>query len=317
MRAFTSFLTVPSLTLGLALALGSGCKDDSSSGETGGGSGDEAPADLPAGSTAIVVIMNPVVNDGHEAGIPSVLTETRDAIDVDAEPGGEGQTDVTGLTVVEAEPGATVLRFGPADDDERAELPVSVVATGDVIDAPVAWDGVEAEAFDGTPIRYPVGDGSGAIFLDPDTPLSQIEDELAVDDAVVVLRSGTYVGDLLISGRGVLLFGEGFSEAAVTIDGSIQANGEAVRLRGLWVTGGVAAAGNNFGMSFTVVEGQSQITGNGGAFVRNVFCGGATVPSSSATLLDNYGLAPLQDIPPERCERETDEGADTTAGSSG
>jgi hypothetical protein len=294
----------------LLLTASGGCKDDQppDTGETGG---DDAPADLPAGSTAIVVVLNPIVNDGHQTGIPAVLTETRDDVHVDAEPGGEGSTDVTGLTVVEAEPGATVLRFGPEDDD-RAELGLTVIAEGDVYDAPVAWDGVTAEAFDGTPIRYPVGDTSGAIFLEPDTPLAQIEDELTVDDAVVVLRPGTYVGDLTIRGRGVLLFGEGFSEAAVTIDGSIQASGEAVRLRGLFVNGDVIAEGNNFGMSFMVVLGQTRITGNGGAFLRNVLCGDVVVPSSSATLLDNYGIAPLQDVPSERCQPPDGGGADST-----
>jgi hypothetical protein len=255
------------------------------------------------------------VNDSHQTGVPTVLTDARDEVDVDAEPGGDGITDVTGLTVVGAEPGATVLRFGP-DDDERAELGVTVVADGDVYDAPIAWDGTTAEGFDGTPIRYAVGSGSGAIFLDPETPIAQIEDELAEDEVVVVLRPGVYVGDITIRGRDVLLFGEGFSEAAVVVEGTIQASGEAVRLRGLSVTGGVIAEGNNFGMSFMVVHGETRITGNGGAFLRNVFCGPVTVPSGSATLLDNYGLAPLEDVPPDRCEPE-DEGADSTGGSSG
>jgi hypothetical protein len=47
------------------------------------------------------------------------------------------------------------------------------------------------------------------------------------------------------------------------------------------------------GLSFSVVRGTTTITGNGGAFLRNVFCGAVTVPSSNATLLDNTGLAPI------------------------
>jgi hypothetical protein len=310
MPTFTFASPTRVLVSALVLSLCNGCKDDPPPDGTAETGGDDAPADLPAGSTAIVVIVNPVVNDGHQTGVPSVLTEVRDEVDVDAEPGGDGITDLTGLTVVEAEPGPTVLRFGP-DDDDQAELGLSVVADGDVYDAPVAWDGVAAEGFDGTPIRYAVGNASGAIFLDPETPLLQIEDELAEDEAVVVLRPGVYVGDLTIRGRDVLLFGEGFSEAAVTIDGSIQASGEAVRLRGLSVEGDVVAEGNNFGMSFMVVRGETRITGNGGAFLRNVFCGDVVIPSGSATLLDNYGLAPLADVPAERCA-PADGGADST-----
>lgn len=87
-----------------------------------------------------------------------------------------------------------------------------------------------------------------------------------------------------------------------------------MRLRGSLVTGGVIAEGNSFGMSVMVVHGETRITGNGGAFLRNVFCGNVTVPSGSATLLDDYGLAPLADVPPERCEQEG--GADSTTGTS-
>ncbi|MBW2254074.1 MAG: hypothetical protein JRI25_05680 [Deltaproteobacteria bacterium] len=45
-------------------------------------------------------------------------------------------------------------------------------------------------------------------------------------------------------------------------------------------------------MSFSVVQGTASITGNRAAFLRNDFRGTATVPSSSATLLDNRGLPP-------------------------
>ena len=87
------------------------------------------------------------------------------------------------------------------------------------------------------------------------------------------------------------------------IDGSITANGEAVRLRGLTITGDLASKGNNFGISFSIVKGLTSITGNAGAYVRNVFCGTTTVPSSNATLLDNYGVAPSRFFPPTFASR--------------
>jgi hypothetical protein len=62
-------------------------------------------------------------------------------------------------------------------------------------------------------------------------------------------------------------------------------------------------------MSFSRVFGDTDITGNGGAFLRNVFCGNVSVPSSNAALLDNYGVAPIETVPAERCE--LDEGEST------
>lgn len=60
-------------------------------------------------------------------------------------------------------------------------------------------------------------------------------------------------------------------------------------------------SGNDFGISFSLVKGTTLISGNGGAFVENIFCGNATVPSSNATLLDNFGVEPLTTLPPGAC----------------
>jgi hypothetical protein len=99
-----------------------------------------------------------------------------------------------------------------------------------------------------------------------------------------------------------VLFGEGFLDRAVIINGSITVNGEAVRLRGLTITGDLSSKGNNFGISFSRVFGLTSITGNAGAFVRNVFCGTTVVPSSNATLLDNFGLEPIVTPPMDACK---------------
>jgi hypothetical protein len=256
--------------------------------------------DLPAGSTAIVVVLNPVVNAGHATGTPSIVGDARDAVRVEASPGTEDLTDATGLGVVGAAPGPTVVLLGEAE--EPAEVALDVIAEGDVYDAAVGYDGVAGEYFELTPIRYAVGEPSGAIYIEPDTAIGDIESTLESDDVIVVLRPGTYIGDLTIRGRGVLLFGEGFSESSVVIEGSVAVMGEAVRLRGLTIAGDVTSAGNNFGMSFSEVRGSASITGNGGAFLRNVFCGQVSIPTDNAALLDNYGLEPLTSLPEGACE---------------
>jgi hypothetical protein len=293
-----------SVLLALWLASG-GCKGDDDESTDAGLDG----GDLPAGSTAIVVILNPVPNDGHSVGLPGIVGSTRGGVAIDAVPGGEDVTNATGLAVVAAEVGSTALRI--SDVGTPPALDLDVLAAGDVYDAAIAFDGGAAEYFPLTPIRYAVGQGSGAVFIEPGTAISDIEDELSVDEVVVVLRPGVYTGDLTITGRGVLLFGEGFSKGNVVIDGSVSALGEAVRLRGLTIAGNVTSAGNNFAMSFTEVRGSASITGNGGAFLRNVFCGQVTVPTDNAALLDNYGIAPLFALPEGTC------GADETTGETG
>lgn len=101
----------------------------------------------------------------------------------------------------------------------------------------------------------------GVFFYKPDAALADIEARLAEDNVLVVLRSGTYKGNVTITGNGVLLFGELWTQRAVDVDGFITANGEEVRLRGLTITGDLASKGNNFGISFSVVKGRTTLMG--------------------------------------------------------
>jgi hypothetical protein len=264
-----------------------------------GASGESASvgdtADVPAGSTVVVAVVNPVVNTPHNTGVPGELGDVREGIDVDPEPGGAAVT-VDGLAVAEVPVASIDLFIGPA------KLGLDVDAAGDVIDAPIAFDGGAAAYFANTPIRYPVGEGGGAIFFDPDVPLSEIATSLEQDNVIVVLGPGVYAGDLVIKGRDVLVFGEGWADFEVVIDGSVSAEGNGVRVRGVTITGDLAAKGNDFGISFSRVLGTTSITGGGGAFLRNRFCGTTVVPSSNATLLDNYGVPPIEVPPPGACD---------------
>ncbi|AUX23990.1 uncharacterized protein SOCEGT47_045210 [Sorangium cellulosum] len=287
-RIPSSALSVRRALLVLACAGAVGCGGDDTTGTP-------EDVDVSAGATAVVAIINPVVNEPHGTGVPAELGDARDGIVVAATPGGR---DITagGIAVVGAPAGGIEL------DVSGATLSHTIQAEGDVVDAPIAFSGSAAAFFDNTPIRYAVSEASGAIFLDPSVPMADLEARLAEDGRVVVLRPGRYVGSITITGRGTLLYGEGFLERAVIIDGGITVQGEAVRLRGLTITGDLASRGNDFGISFSVVRGNVSITGNAGAFVRNVFCGETVVPSSNATLLDNHGVAPLNDLPPVVCD---------------
>jgi len=268
----------------------SGNRGDSDNGRDGGDG-----ADVEVGDTVIVAIINPVINDGHKGGTPAEHGADRNGITVDAEPGESAVSADNGLAIVDVPAGNITLGVGPAS------IGHTVQAEGDVYDAPIAFNGTEASFFANTPIRYPVGRDFEKVIFNPDDGLEDINAGLAEDDVIVVLSPGSYPGSIDIRGKGVLLFGQGWSENAVTIDGDLVANGEEIRLRGLTITGDLTSNGNNFGISFSVVHGRTTIKGNGGVFVRNVFCGDATVPSSNSTLLDNWGVAPLDEKHPGLC----------------
>ncbi len=115
-------------------------------------------------------------------------------------------------------------------------------------------------------------------------------------------EDGVHVGDLLIQADDVVVFGEGFAEHGVVVDGNVTVRGGNVRIRGVTITGDLIVEGNNFGMSFSVVKGTTQLNGQAISFLRNVFCNGASVPSSNAALYDNLGLDSGAPAPPDPCE---------------
>ena len=90
-------------------------------------------ADQPFGDSAIVVVVNPVVNEGNTVSIPAFRTDLREGLSVDVDPGGSAITDATGLVVInEVLSGDADLRV-----DDSAALPITVVSNGDVYDLAV------------------------------------------------------------------------------------------------------------------------------------------------------------------------------------
>jgi hypothetical protein len=247
--------------------------------------GGDDPIDSPFGATTIFVVVNPPENAGNTADVPATFGTLQAGVRVDAEPGGAAVTDVTGLAILEDDLAAgdvdLVLDGGPA-------IAGHIDSDGDVYDVAVAYDGNAAQLYPGFPIHYAVGGEIIEIASDADATIA-----LNTDNAIVFFEEGVHVGNLVIEGGNVILFGQGFPETSVLIDGSVEVRGGKVRLRGVTITGNLSVFGNEFGMSFSVVRGTAQLNGQGIAFLGNVFCGGANVPSSNAALFDNEGLPPL------------------------
>jgi hypothetical protein len=252
--------------------------------------------DIPLGETAIVTVVNPVPNEGNTVPVPAELAQERAGVSVNANPGSEDTTDETGLAVVhELGAGMLDLVFGGPDGPA---LPFTVTSDGDVYDLAVAYNGQAVVAIENFPIRYAVG--TDVSRFAETASAADVGNALGTDGTIVVLERGLYTGDLHITGDNILFFGEGFTERRVVIDGSVQVSGTGVRIRGFTITGNIIVEGNGFGMAFTTVQGTTDIRGNAVAFLRNAFCGNPMVPSSSASLFDNEGMAPLPD-PIEEC----------------
>jgi hypothetical protein len=287
------------------------------------------------GDTALVALVNPVVNDGNGPAVPAIMGSTRDGVPVVAAPGSVAVTS-RGLAVVrvdraflpdgglDASTGGLPDPCAPGDagdagaDDAgsdagdagpveftigvgNASIPYEGSIAGELYEVAVAYDGANAAFYQGTPLRWPLGAAQGGTTFCPAGGLADVTPKLAEDDAVVVLASGTYTGDLVITGNRVMLVGEGPSGGEVTLKGSITVQGQGVRLRGLRVTGALTVTGDDFGMTFSVIEGSASLGGKGGILLRNVLCVPAKAPAGGAVLLDNYGLAPTAGHPSGVC----------------
>src|SRR5690606_5077158 len=161
----------------LTAALGAlACGDDNEPVGPGGTGG----ADVQAGTTAVVAVLNPVVNEAHTTGEPAELGPERDGIAIDAEPGDDAVTANDGLAVMGVPAGPIQLLIGTAPG-----LAYTVAAEGDLYDAAIAYDGAGAAFFTNTPIRYAVGAASGAVFFDPQDDVATIDARLDEDDLVV------------------------------------------------------------------------------------------------------------------------------------
>ncbi len=231
--------------------------------------------------TTVVVIVNPVINDGSSvtdegdgvrADIPIALNSPEDY---------STRTDATGLAVLEGVPvGEWMLMVGDG------EVPLEIHAEGELYDVVVTLNGDDASHLI-PPVRYPIG-GDVVFLSDGDS----LEDALA-DDRIIFLEAGVYDGGFEVREDNLLIFGDWHPDDGplAVIDGDITVRGEPNRFRSIDLRGTITSRANNFSMSFSRVDG-ADITGQGVSLIRNDFHDDAdtTVPSDDAVLADNSGI---------------------------
>jgi hypothetical protein len=267
---------LPALVVGAALFIAA-CGD---------GQVTDPPLDVALGETAFVVLVNPVVNTGNGVTLPEPGT-ARSGISVAPDLGTAVSTNADGVAVLNpVTPGARTVSLqgsglsGSAGvsiaERDLHEIALALTANGAAIMADVRY------AF-----------GGEVVEITPNTPLDQVNAQLARSNVIVFLRGGTYTGDLEFSGSDVTLFGEGAQGGQVTIDGNVTVAGSNNRIRGARITGELTVPGSNAGISFSRIAGNFSLSGSSAVLLKNSFCGAVTLVGSNPTLLANAGLDPV------------------------
>ncbi len=265
----------------------SACGDDGGSGTSDANS----PTDVPFGTTALVVVVNPATNDANaEPGLPargdvvSGVTLTTDD-NVRATTGADGiavlapvtagtrtitvSGAVTGGTFTVRVADKTLREIALATENGRAEVMVEVDYKAD-------------QAFE----------------VSPTMSNAEVNAALATSDRVVFFRGGTYVGDLTFGGSRVTLFGEGVLGGKVSLQGNMTVTGSDSRIRGAHITGSLTIPASKVGLSFSRVDGAVASEGSDGMLLANALCGSSeTVTGSGTVVVGNRGMAPITACP--------------------
>jgi hypothetical protein len=229
--------------------------------------------------TSAVVVINPVINKGSTTAV-TVGTQ-REGVEVKAADLVPVRTDATGLALVEELPtGSVTLDLNPGT------YSFQVTQAKELYDVVLAYRNGTVQAVI-PPVRYPLG--GQVVTVEPGGNIAQAA---ASDNTIIVLKPGTYPGNLELRAAGVLIFGAWSpTEGPLsTIDGNVTVLGGGNRMRGVKIGGRLTSNANNLSVAFSDIA-SATITGNGVSLLRNRFTAGqASVPSSNAVLVDNAGI---------------------------
>lgn len=245
------------------------------------------PPQVEFGTTTIVMIVNPAINDGNTTSVPSPGT-VRAGVTVTADDGVSAVTDARGIAVL-GDVTAGIRTLTLEEGSDTGEVTVSI-AEGDLREVAVAFDAGAAAIMQD--LLYEL---SGQVtVVDPTMSAAAVNDALAQSNTIVFFDSGVYEGNLQFSGSNVTLFGEGSTGGQVTIVGDVVVDGSNNRFRGAVVTGSLTVPGSDAGISFGRVNGPFELAGSSGVLLHNAYCGTATATGSDPTALGNAGLAPIE-----------------------
>jgi hypothetical protein len=270
----------------ICLLMFSACGDD------GAGMTPDAnnPTDIPFGTTAIVVVVNPTINDANaKSGLPtpgdvvSGVTLTTDD-NVTATTGADGIAVLAPVTA-----GTRTITVSGAVAGGTFTV---MVADRTLREVALATDTGRAQVMVNVDYK-----ADQAFEVSPTMTNAEVNDVLAVSDRVVFFMGGSYVGDLTFGGSRVTLFGEGVLGGRVKLEGNITVTGSDSRIRGAHVTGSITIPASKVGISFSRVDGALTSEGSDGMLLSNALCGSETVSGSGTIVVGNRGAAPISACP--------------------
>ncbi len=255
----------------------------------GGGSDEVNPTDVKFGDTALVVVVNPAINDANKHSVPQPGAP-RAKIVIESDDGVTDSTGDDGIAVL-APLTAGARTFTVKGSGIDASFTVTLTA-GALREIALAADGGTAQVM--LDIDYKT---DRVVELTPDMPNSAVNDALKVSDRVVFLKGGTYTGDLDFGGSRVTLFGEGVLGGTVTVMGNVTMSGSDSRVRGTHITGDLTIPASGTGVSFSRIDGTVNATGSDTTMLANALCGAETISGSGSFVVGNAGAAPVTTCP--------------------
>lgn len=243
------------------------------------------PTDIPFGTTAIVVVVNPVVNDANtKTGLATPGT-VREGVILTTDDNVTATTGADGIAVL-----------APVTAGTRT-ITLSGAIAGGTFSVMIADTTLREIALAATPgsaqIMVNVDYKSDQAFeVAPTMTNAEVNAALATSDRVVFFKGGSYDGDLNFSGSRVTLFGEGVLGGKVILNGNITVSGSDSRIRGTDINGTLTIPASKVGLSFSKTTGTVMSTGSDSMFLQNKLCATETITGSGVTVVGNTGAAP-------------------------
>ncbi|MFN0246819.1 MAG: hypothetical protein ACKV2T_07905 [Kofleriaceae bacterium] len=265
----------------LCLCVLSACGDDG---------GSKTPTDVPFGTTAIVVVVNPTINDANRRSELPAPGDVASGVTLTTDDGVSATTGADGIAVL-----------APVTAGTRT-ITVSGAVSGGTFSVMVADKTLREVALatenGRTEVMANVDYKADQTFeVNPTMSNAEVNDVLATSDRVVFFEGGNYVGDLTFAGSRVTLFGEGVLGGEVFLEGNVTVTGSDSRIRGAHITGSVRIPASKVGLSFSRVDGALTSDGSDGMLLANALCGSETVTGSGTIVVGNRGAAPITACP--------------------
>jgi hypothetical protein len=271
-----------SLVVALVAVLVAGCGG-------GGGTSTTNPTDVKFGDTALVVVVNPIVNDANLRSVPTP-GQTRSDVRLVSDDGVSAMTSAAGIAVLSPLTAGT-RTISVSGMNVGGSFTVNMAA-GVLREIALATAGTSAQVM--LDIDYK---SDKVTEIAPTMSIADVNAALKVSDTVVFFKGGVYTGDIDFAGSRVTLFGEGVLGGAVELHGNVTVSGSDSRIRGTRITGNLTMPASGLGLSFSRVDGTTMAEGSDATLLANAICGSETITGSGSFVVGNSGVAPSAACP--------------------